>query len=45
LQKQPNRGSGFTILSMDKLQLAGQDLGRVFNFISGHLHAAHLWCY
>ncbi len=24
---------------MDKLQLAGQNLGRVFNFRSGHLHA------
>ncbi len=24
---------------MDKLQLAGQNLGRVFNFGSGHLHA------
>ncbi len=27
---------------MDKLQL---NLGRVFNFRSGHLHAAPLWCY
>jgi hypothetical protein len=25
---------------MDKLQLTGQNLGRVFNFRSGHLHAA-----
>ena len=25
---------------MDKLQPAGQNLGRVFNFQSGHLHAA-----
>jgi hypothetical protein len=24
---------------MDKLQLTGQNLGRVFNFKSGHLHA------
>ncbi len=30
---------------MDTLQLAGQNLGRVFNFRRGHLHAAHLWCY
>jgi hypothetical protein len=26
--------------SMDKLQLTGQNLGRVFNFGSGHLNAA-----
>jgi hypothetical protein len=25
---------------MDKLQLTGQNLGRVFNFSNGHLHAA-----
>jgi hypothetical protein len=25
---------------MDKLQLTGQNLGRVFNFRSGHLHAS-----
>jgi hypothetical protein len=30
---------------MDKLQLTGRNLGRVFNFRSGHLHSAHLWCY
>jgi hypothetical protein len=30
---------------MGKLQLAGQNLGRVFNFRSGHLHSAHFWCY
>jgi hypothetical protein len=30
---------------MDKLQLAGLQIGRVFNFRSGHLHAAHLWCF
>ncbi len=30
---------------MDKLQLTGRNLGRVFNLRSGHLHAAHLWCY
>jgi len=30
---------------MDKLQLTGQNLGRVFNFRSSHLHAADLWCY
>jgi hypothetical protein len=26
--------------SLGKLQLTGQNLGRVFNFRSGHLHAA-----
>jgi hypothetical protein len=26
-------------LSMEKLQLTGQNLGRVFNFRFGHLHA------
>jgi hypothetical protein len=30
---------------MDKLQPTGQNLGRVFNFRFGHLHAAHFWCY
>ncbi len=30
---------------MGKLQLAQLNLGRVFNFTSGHLHAAHCWCY
>ncbi len=30
---------------MDKLQLAGQNLGWVFNFRSGHLHPAILWCF
>jgi hypothetical protein len=30
---------------MDELQLTGQNLGRVFNFKFGHLHAAHFWCY
>jgi hypothetical protein len=30
---------------MYKLQLTGQNLGRVFNFRSGHLHAAHSWRY
>jgi hypothetical protein len=28
------------LTTMDKLQLTGQNLGRVFNFRSGHLHAA-----
>jgi hypothetical protein len=27
-------------VTMDKLQLTGQNLGRVFNFRSGHLHTA-----
>jgi hypothetical protein len=34
-----------SMLIMDKLQLTGRNLGRVFNFRSGHLHVAHLWCY
>jgi hypothetical protein len=31
--------------AIDKLQLAGQNLGRVFNFRGSHLHATHLWCF
>jgi len=31
--------------SMDKLQPTGWNLGRVFNFRSGHLNDAGLWCY
>jgi hypothetical protein len=30
---------------MDKLQPTGQNLGRVFNFRSGHMNVAYLWCY
>ncbi len=30
---------------MHKLQQLGQNLGQVFNFRSGHLKSAHLWCY
>jgi hypothetical protein len=30
---------------MDKLQLTGQNLGRVLYFRLGHLHAEHFWCY
>jgi len=30
---------------MDKLQLTGQNLGQVFNFRFGHLHAEHFCCY
>jgi len=30
---------------MDKLQLTGQNLGRVFNFRYGRVHAVHLLCY
>jgi hypothetical protein len=30
---------------MDKLQLTGQNMGRVFNFRCGHLHATYSWCY
>ncbi len=33
------------ILVMDKLQLAGQNLGRVFNFRNGGVHAAQFLCY
>jgi hypothetical protein len=32
-------------MSMDKLQLAGQNLGRVFNSRSGCMCARHLFCY
>ncbi len=31
--------------AMDKLQLTGRNLGRVFNFRSGRVHAMHLLCY
>jgi hypothetical protein len=31
--------------TMDKLQLTGRNLGRVFNFRSVHLHSEDLWCY
>jgi hypothetical protein len=30
---------------MDKLQLTGQNLGRVFNFRNGRVHAVHFLCY
>jgi hypothetical protein len=30
---------------MDKLQVTGQNAGRVFNFRSGHLYAEHFWCF
>jgi hypothetical protein len=30
---------------MDKIQLTGQNLGRVFNFRFGHSHAEHFWSY
>jgi len=33
------------VAAMDKLQLTGQNLGRVFNFRTGHLNAADLGCY
>jgi len=36
---------GTNTLVMDKLQLTGWNLDRVFNFRSGHLHAAKFWCY
>jgi hypothetical protein len=29
---------------MDKLQATGRNLGQVFNFRSGYLHAADLFC-
>jgi hypothetical protein len=31
--------------TMDILQLTGQNLGRVFKFRFGHLHAELFWCY
>jgi hypothetical protein len=30
---------------MHKLQLTGQNLGRVFNFRNDHVHAVHFPCY
>jgi hypothetical protein len=30
---------------MDKLQLTGQNLGRVFNFRNGRVHVVHFVCY
>ncbi len=30
---------------MDKLQLKGQNLGRVFNFGNGRVHAVHFLCF
>jgi hypothetical protein len=32
-------------VAMDKLQLTGQNLGKVFNFRSDHLHGPNFWCY
>jgi hypothetical protein len=32
-------------VSMDKPQLIGQNLGRVFKFKTARLHAAYLWSY
>ncbi len=37
-------GQHFITLHMDKLQLTGQNLGRVFNFRNGRVHAVHLLC-
>jgi hypothetical protein len=34
-----------TNIRIDKLQLTGQNLGRVFNFRSGHLLGLLFWCY
>jgi len=31
--------------AIDKLQLTGQNLGKVFNFRRGHLQAEQFWCY
>jgi hypothetical protein len=31
--------------AIDKLPLAGKNLGRVFKFKSSHLHSEDLWCY
>jgi hypothetical protein len=30
---------------MDKLQLTGQNLGRVFYFRNGHVHVVYFLCY
>ncbi len=35
----------FIVMTMDKLQLTEQNLGQVFSFKIGHLHAANLWCF
>jgi hypothetical protein len=32
-------------ITMDKLQLTGKNLGRVFNLRFDHLDAEHFWCY
>jgi hypothetical protein len=32
------------ILAVGKLQLTGQNLGRVFNFRNGRVHAVHFIC-
>ncbi len=32
-------------LTMDKLQLTGKNLARVFNYRNGRVHAMHLLCY
>ncbi len=44
-----NQETRFTILpktlAKDKLQLTGQNLGRVFNFRSDRVHAMHLLCH
>ncbi len=32
-------------LTMDKLQLTGQNLDRVFNYRNGRVHAMHFLCY
>jgi hypothetical protein len=34
-----------TTVIMEKLQLTGRKLGRVFNFRNGHVHAVHFICY
>jgi hypothetical protein len=33
------------IVTMDKLKLAGRNLGWLFNFKNGHLHVAQVWWY
>ncbi len=35
----------YCLMSMDKLHLTGQNLGRVFNSRSGRVHAIHSCCY
>jgi hypothetical protein len=44
IRKAPSLPQQILGSGMDKLQLTGQNLCRVFNFRYGHLHAEHFWC-